>query len=1081
MKRWGCWLAVAMCLATAMVFVSAGDTSVAVNERLARLRTLGKAFYENPTTQIEAVEQFRQALALDESSAVDRLNHGLALLRAGKSQEGVAELERVQKQDASIPHTWFNLGIEFKKQGETEKAIAQLERMATLVPDEPITHYNLGALYKLAGRQDEALKKFELAARLDPYFAAPHFQLFNAYRTSGKAEEAKRELARFQELRKRQEESGAGNEDVEWSAYSEVYEAIDAARSEDATPAPTLKFASTALPGKVDWASASLHVVDLMGDGSSDLIVASSAGVRVYRRGATEMAQPALALLKGALDVVPGDFDNDGQVDLCVLTPSGVRLFRNVKGVFAAHAAKLPAERFEAALWVDYDHDYDLDLLLAGARQTVLRNQGQAGFVERASDIPFEKGSAIAAVQTRVVPDTKSHDIVVAYRDRAGVLYKDRLGGHYEAQALDVLPAGATGLVAEDINNDSTPDLVWAGNPAGAAQNVRGQFTRLKWPVASTSVLADLEGRGLLDVVAATGVARALGAGRWDATRKAAGLAEGLRWAAADFNGDGLMDLAAVTKDGVVQRVTNQTAVKNNWLRVRLTGIKNLKLAPGAEVEVKAGLVYQKRVYTGVPLLFGLRKQREADTVRITWPNGLIQNEVHQKAEAAQNYQEAQRLSGSCPLIWTWNGRGFEYITDVLGVAPLGAMSGDGGYFPTDHDEYIWIKGESLRAREGKYEVRITEELSEVSYIDEVKLIAVDHPGDVDVFTNDKWKSPPFPEFRLFGAKRRVYPVKALEDGRNDARERLLKRDRRYADGFKRDLQGVAEMHALELDFGDAAKDNRAVLILHGWVDWADGSTFLAQAQASKRGLATPYLQVRDERGAWVTVIEDMGMPAGKPKTIAVDLTGKFIGARREVRIATNLCVFWDEVFLSEDASAPEVRLSPMASREAQLRFRGFAQTLIHPLRQQPEEFFYAKPAATSLWNPTPGMYTRYGDVAELLTSPDDRMAIMGSGDEMRLLFDASELPALKRGWKRDFLLKVDGWAKDRDANTAYSQTVDPLPFHGMSSYPYPAGERYPETPEHRAYRETYSTRPALQLLRPLHTAGTFRPREGTR
>ena len=89
--------------------------------------------------------------------------------------------------------------------------------------------------------------------------------------------------------------------------------------------------------------------------------------------------------------------------------------------------------------------------------------------------------------------------------------------------------------------------------------------------------------------------------------------------------------------------------------------------------------------------MFGLGKEKQVDTVRITWPNGLIQNEIKQLAGKYYKYQEAQRLSGSCPIIWTWNGREFEYITDVLGVAPLGASAGDGQYFPVDHDEYIQI------------------------------------------------------------------------------------------------------------------------------------------------------------------------------------------------------------------------------------------------------------------------------------------------------------------------------------------------------------------------------------------------------
>jgi tetratricopeptide (TPR) repeat protein len=142
-------LAVGVLLCALLALVIAGFAqpgNEAREERLQRLRTLGKAYYENPTTQNEAVEQFRLVVEMNPDSVVDRLNYGLALLRAGKVQEGIRELEEVQKKDPSIPHTWFNLGIEYKRLGEAEKAIRQLEQMARLVPDEPITHYNLGVL-----------------------------------------------------------------------------------------------------------------------------------------------------------------------------------------------------------------------------------------------------------------------------------------------------------------------------------------------------------------------------------------------------------------------------------------------------------------------------------------------------------------------------------------------------------------------------------------------------------------------------------------------------------------------------------------------------------------------------------------------------------------------------------------------------------------------------------------------------------------------------------------------------------------------------------------------------------------------
>jgi hypothetical protein len=229
---------------------------------------------------------------------------------------------------------------------------------------------------------------------------------------------------------------------------------------------------------------------------------------------------------------------------------------------------------------------------------------------------------------------------------------------------------------------------------------------------------------------------------------------------------------------------------------------------------------------------------------------------------------------------------------------------------------------------------------------------------------------------------------------------------------------------------------------------------------------------VKDAQGNWKTVIEDMGIPSGKPKPMAVDLTGKFLSASREVRIVTNLCVYWDEIYLFENNVPPQTRLTEIAMSGADLHFRGFSRATIHPERKQPESFDYQSVSSTTMWNPTPGNYTRYGAVEDLLREPDDRMVVMGSGDEIRMRFAVAGLPAPAAGWRRDYLLLVEGWAKDADANTAFSQSVLPLPFHGMSRYPYPAAEHYPDDEAHREYLREYLTRPALRLLRPM-AAGT--------
>jgi tetratricopeptide (TPR) repeat protein len=1037
-------------------------------DQLEQARNLGKAFFENPTTQTQAVDQFKKALDMRPDSARERVNYGIALIHAAKTAEGIAELEKAQKQDPKIPHTYFNLGIAYKKDAKYDQAITQFEGMVKLVPDEAISHYNLGALYKLNGRAADSMREFETSSKLNPRLAGPHFQLYNAYRTLNRADDAAREQKTFNDLKKEQQ-GAAVPEDLEWSFYAEVYDVTNPANAKETDPAKQLKLTARKLADGLDAKTAGVTTADVDGDGNPEIIAWSSAGIKVFKNASTTALDVGLGAVKDVISISAGDYNNDGLADLAILTRADAEIWTNKKGKFDKANVMIPEGAYNKAVWLDFDHDYDLDLFLLGDKSALLRNNGTAGFSNVSNNFPFVQGRALDGALFDITPDTDGMDLAVSYSDRPGVLYVDKLAGRYEARDFDLIPAGAKSIAAMDINNDGATDLLVAGEAAVLpVYNRRGDFAKGTAIPAPQGVfaLADLENHGLEDIAVSGTVFRNQGLEQFAENKTTIG--DAVKLATVDFDNDGKNDLAAVLTDGTLEILHNESETSNGWLRASLLGVKNLKLAYGSKIELKAGAHYQKRMYLGTPIVFGMRNYKEAETVRTAWANGLIQNEVHQAANKAYSYKEAQRLSGSCPMIFTWDGKAFSFLTDVLGVAPLGASSGDGNYFPVDHDEYVQIPAESMVPKDGKYEIRISEELREVSYLDKIQLIAVDHPAATAIYTNDKFKSPPFPEFRLFGVTKPIHPKTARDDKGRDVLPLLLKKDKRYPDSFSRDYTGVASLHNLDLDFGNAAASNKAVLVMSGWTDWADGSTFLNASQETKEGLIMPYLQVKNAKGEWQTVIGDMGLPAGKPKTISVDLTGRFLSASREVRIVTNLCVYWDEIFLSEETGAPDTVLSSVDAHSADLHFRGFSRPVIHPERKQPETFVYSQVSPVSTWNPTAGNYTRYGDVHELLNSIDDRMVIMGAGDEVTLKFDPASFPALKPGWKRDFLLMVDGWAKDADANTAYSKTVEPLPFHGMSAYPYPSTEQYPGDEAHREYQEKYNSRPALRLLRPL-------------
>src|SRR5580693_6348813 len=349
----------------ALVFILAcGCTRRIDEDLLSQHRNLGKAFYENPTTQQDAVREFQQALTIAPDSARDKLNYALALLKVpGREQEAVSLLQEVQRRDPTLPHTWFNLGIYYKHQGDVQRAMAQYEGMLARTPDEGVAHYQLGTLYNQLNRHSDAQAQFEKAAELDPLLAAARFQLYNLNRLAGNTAQADRYLADFERIKNLQK-SWVIPENVEWCNYAEIYDP-PIAHAETASIAVT-EFADTRLDGTVDAATAGLTLIDSTGSGQTDLLVWSSQGIRLFLKGQTPATETGLEGLTGVIDVAPGDFDNDGLMDLCVLTATGPVLYRNTGGKFVRQPVNLPTGHFDTAVWIDFDHDYDLDLILLG-------------------------------------------------------------------------------------------------------------------------------------------------------------------------------------------------------------------------------------------------------------------------------------------------------------------------------------------------------------------------------------------------------------------------------------------------------------------------------------------------------------------------------------------------------------------------------------------------------------------------------------------------------------------------------------------------------------------------------------------
>ena len=812
-----------------------------------------------------------------------------------------------------------------------------------------------------------------------------------------------------------------------------------------------------------------------------------------------------IVLPQGATYATFADYDNDGYLDLFVVGGEGRgHLFRNSgNGTFlevTARAGIADVKGATKALFVDLDHDGDLDLLLIGSQRIVYRNNLDGTFTDATASYGFAgSGDARDAVFADFDGDGRIDVFVANARGSDALLHNGGAQRFTDVTAASGLASsGGSGAAAVgDYDNDGLLDLFVAstngGEPALWHNKGDGTFTRDRRSSAAVRALraaarvaatfVDYDNDGWLDLVVGSSGGTAKGSAdvmlfRNDGTGRfldrsslipaAARAAGASAIVVTDVDEDGDEDLVLIDATGAPRLLRNDLGNSNLAVNVELKGLrtgsgKNNAFGIGARVEVRTGDIYQTRVATGRVTHFGLGSHLKADVLRVEWPNGVPQTVYFPGSD--QDVLEREMLKGSCAFAYTWDGKRFRFVTDAmwrsaLGM-PLGLMGSTSAFAPAGaSQEYVRIPGDALQPRDGRYLLQFTEELWETAYADEVKLIAVDHPDTVDVLVDERFVPPGPVKLRLFQVGRRDAPLSATDARGDDILPALRESDSVYVSNLvPTQYQGVVEPHDLILQLGSDAGQPGTSLFLRGWIYPTDASINVALSQQTSIKLASPSLEVRDAKGKWRTAIADIGFPSGKDKTIVVDLAGKFPTADHHVRIRTNMQIYWDQAFVARALANSPVKITTLAPVSADLHFRGFSRTYRKGGRYGPYWFAYDDVAKESPWRPITGAFTRFGDVLPLLRAPDDMYVIMAPGDETTIQFDASSASSLPPGWRRDFLLYTDGWIKDSDLNTAFGTTVHPLPYHGAKAYPYAPSDAYPADASHLRYLGEYDTR----------------------
>ncbi|WP_263353970.1 FG-GAP-like repeat-containing protein [Acidicapsa acidisoli] len=1091
------------CASLSLVFAAGfcGSALAAANHdaEAIRLNNNGVALMNQQQNE-RAEAAFSQAFAKDKTLAEAALNDGIALLYLQKLTEAEAALKRAQVLAPGNPRVWYNLGLVQRAANDVSAALASFQRAVELDPSDADSLYFEGVCLQDQKQFPQAIAVFTKALDRNPQHASSEFALARALQRSGRADDAKPHFVRFQHLTSTKIASALGLSYGDQGRYSTAVAVNEQRKAQSAMISVHFTrqlFIAGAASRDAERSSGGACVMDVEGDGIYDLVLMESGpqAIRVLRSHgdghfeefAAEKA--GLGLSGHAVSCAVGDFDGDGLPDLAVALEDRLVLFHNLgHGRFedVTQAAGIaPRNRPEGITFVDYDHDGDLDLfvtgspLQAGSASNVLwRNNGNKTFTEWTESAGLGGGGHTRAALLSDVNNDRAVDLVVAGDGSAPTVYLNPREGKFNVEPFAAAggAANSVGVAALDFDKDGWMDLVVTQSIAPGLSLWRNKDGKSFEPVAlpmrdATAAWGvtpiDFDNDGWVDFAAVVEtkhgaevrVFRNLGDGGFEDVSKSLGLdhielKDPRALIAMDVNGDGAADLIVTSASGEPVWLKNEGGNRNHSVRIKLTGFADNKTAIGVKVEAYSRDNWQKWEIAGASgylsqgppeVLIGLGDADGVDLLRLLWPTGVPQDEINVARKPVVDYTEADRRGSSCPVLFAWDGKHYGLVTDTIGAAVVGHWFTPERRNIPRADEWIKVEGSQLAETNGRLSLRFAEPMEEVNYIDQLRLRAIDHPEGTEVYPDERFlDDPPFASGGVVVSGAARLPAGVWDSEGRNVLSLLAARDHKFVSDFtKLPYDGFAKEHSLELELGSVRRDAPLRLLLTGYVEYFSATSLYSAWQA---GIApvSPYVEAQLADGSWQRIDKEMGFPAGLERTIVVDLSGKLpVGAHR-IRIMTNLQIYWDQILVddgpNQKAAVHETEI-PLA--QARLRFHGYPRQ-IEGASPGDLSYNYDEVSLTGPFQRQRGSYTRLGDVTPLLNAVDDQFAIFGSGEEIAAEFDAGALPPLPPHWKRDYFFYANGYVKDMDFYDASPFTVSQLPFHQMSTYPYPQSESYP-------------------------------------
>lgn len=788
--------------------------------------------------------------------------------------------------------------------------------------------------------------------------------------------------------------------------------------------------------------------------------------------GSTESLLPVSA-------VTEIDYNYNFRNDLAFAGSDGFRLYRlNDDQTFTDVTGDLgitnrTINREYTGIWAfDIEMDGDLDLLLApvDGSHVVLRNNGDGSFTETE---PFHELADFHQFLWADLTGDGAPEATLLTADGRVITYQNMRGGRFDEGT--VLADNIAAVAVADLNADGQFNIITVSTDGQFDTNYYSLRTA-NWHRDSINIgfssalaaestnlfIADLDNNGALDLILSTREITRIWLGNED--RNPVPYEQELPGGIVDIfdvDGNERLDLLGVNDTFEPFHLKNE-GTRNYFarsIRARASGelgdqrINSFGI--GGEMEVRSGLLYQKQLISSPIVHFGLGEHEEAQMLRIIWPNGSVQAEFAELGMGATIFNE-QILKGSCPWLFTNDGEEIRFITDAIWRSPLGLRINaqeTAGVIQTF--DRVKIPGHQLNPVDDVYDLRITAELWETHFFDYVNLVAVDHPLGTEIYVDERFVFPA-PDLSTQVVQTPQPVARVTNHAGEDFTVIVSELNQSYMMPFNKSVyQGLTEEYSIVIELNDGSGNNAETLIMSGWLMPTDSSINLALSQGSIQPPKGLQVEVSDGNGNWRLLHEDYGFPAGKLKTILVDLEGAFThGENRKVRLTSTSEIYWDAILQAEKLNAELITETNLNPAKMELRYRGFSEWVeedeVSPLLPR-----YSEIASTAQrWRDLEGFHTRFGDVSELLREIDDRYVIMNAGDEMILHYNS--LPEPAEGYTRSFVFESDGWVKDGDYNTEASSTVLPLPYHGQADYEYQLTGTLMDDPVYQRHAEDW-------------------------